>query len=76
MKLPTDYADRSAHLVDLEDHWHKNELDELEVKIGKLAFFVSIVLIALAFSFVYSKSSPAAVNTVSCYALVDQNGEE
>jgi hypothetical protein len=77
MRFPTDYADKSSllngSLDDLEDHWHKENAD---AKIGKLAAFVTIVVLGLALSLIYSKSSPAAVNTVSCFSLVDQAGEE
>ena len=74
--MKKDYADRSTHLADLdslEDHWHQESQD---AKIGKLAAFIAIVVLGLALSFIYSKSSPAAVNTVSCFSLVDQAGEE
>ena len=77
MELPTDYANKESLLKgglnDLEDHWHKESAD---AKIGKLAAFAAIVVLGLALSFVYSKSSPAAVNTISCFSLVDQAGEE
>ena len=76
MKLPTDYADRSGllgSLDDLEDHWHKESQD---AKIGKLAAFIVFVVLGFALSLIYSKSSPAAVNTVSCFSLVDAAGEE
>ena len=72
-----DYADKAdllnGSLDDLEDHWHKESQD---AKIGKLAALATIVVLGLALSFIYSKSSPAAVNTVSCFSLVDQAGEE
>ena len=76
MKLPTDYADRSSLLGSiegLESHWHK---ESANAKIGKLAAFITIVVLGLGLSLIYSKSSPAAVNTVSCFSLVDQAGEE
>jgi len=76
MELPTDYADRSSLLgsiEDLEAHWHK---ENHEAKIGKLAAFATIIVLGLSLSFIYSKSSPAAVNTISCFSLVDQAGEE
>ena len=79
MKLPADYADRSTHLADLEsleDHWHKESFD---AKIGKMAAIAIFISFVLAFSFIYSENSPAAVNTVStlsCLTLVDQAGEE
>jgi len=72
-----DYADKAdllnGSLDDLEDHWHKESQD---AKIGKLAAFAVVTLLGLALSLIYSKSSPAAVNTVSCFSLVDQAGEE
>ena len=76
MKLPKDYADRTslfADLSEIEDHWHRECADS---KIGKLAAFIAIVVLGITLSLIYSKSSPAAVNTVSCFSLVDQAGEE
>ena len=76
MKLPKDYADKTSLLADLseiEDHWHRECADS---KIGKLAAFIAIVVLGITLSLIYSKSSPAAVNTVSCFSLVDQAGEE
>lgn len=78
MKLPKDYADRTslfADLSEIEDHWHRECADS---KIGKLAAFIAIAIVVLGItlSLIYSKSSPAAVNTVSCFSLVDQAGEE
>jgi len=72
-----DYADKAdllnGSLDDLEDYWHQ---ESQNAKIGKLAALFIIVVLGLALSFIYSKSSPAAVNTVSCFSLVDQAGEE
>lgn len=76
MKLPTDYSDRTslfADLSEIEDHWHRECADS---KIGKLAAFIVFVVLGFALSLIYSKSSPAAVNTVSFFSLVDAAGEE
>ena len=75
--MKNDYADRSSllngGLDDLEDHWHR---EDFEAKKGRFVASVITFVFAVLLVIAYSKNSPAAVNTVSCYSLVDQAGEE
>ena len=81
MQLPTDYADRSSILADIENieaHWHQ---DSSDAKLGKIAAIVVLVSI-LTLSIVTYAAQPAATPkhahkmAVSHMSLVDDKGGE
>lgn len=74
--MKKDYADRSAHFVEIpelhHEHWHS------EVILVRKGFIAMIVLIItmLVLSAVTYAAQPAAKLAISSQSLVDQAGEE
>ena len=78
MKLPTDYADRSSILADIENleaYWHQ---DSSDAKIGKIALSIIMLLIMLVTGVTYAvqPAAPKHAQSVSVMSLVDDKGGE